>query len=220
MATTRKYRSQIRKEQADLTRQRIVEATFERLRTTRPVDLSFADVAEDAGVSVRTVYRHFPTAEDLFSAVSDHVFGNTFPGGKQEPNDLADLVEGMKHQFALLEQDPAIFRLMFAVPSRSRIDLAGVMKRVFAPALQQLSAADRRVVYAIMELLGSPYSWDVLHNHWGITGDRGPRAVLVAGRALLEYLERNPKALSLREAEPSLDLTQQPPKSRSRRSSS
>jgi len=210
----RAYSSELRKARAEATRLRIIEATFERLRTTRPIDLSFADIAADAEVSVRTVYRSFPTADELFAAVSDHVFGDVFPDSTTQPRNMADLVVGLKQQYTRLHQDPAIFRLMFAVPSRSRVDLAEALRRTFGRYLDHLSPGDRRAALAILELLGSPYAWDVLSNHWGVGCERGIRAVLVAGQALLEYLERNPEALDPTHPEPPIVLESRVPDAR------
>lgn len=66
----RTYRSRRREESAERTRQAIVEAAI-RLHsqgiTTLPA------VAEEAGVSLPTVNKYFPTREDLFTACTSHV---------------------------------------------------------------------------------------------------------------------------------------------------
>jgi AcrR family transcriptional regulator len=52
-----------------VSRQAIREAVVELLRTEHPAALSIPAVAERAGVSVRTVYRYFPTKQDLIDDV-------------------------------------------------------------------------------------------------------------------------------------------------------
>ena len=64
----RPYRLGRRAEAADETRQRIVEATV-RLHAERGIaDTAMRDIAAAAGVSVGTVYHHFPTYPDAIDA--------------------------------------------------------------------------------------------------------------------------------------------------------
>ena len=68
-AGARPYSSPLRAEQAAATRDRIVDATVALLREGDPSAFGMQDVAERAGVSVRTVYRSFPTKDDLITGV-------------------------------------------------------------------------------------------------------------------------------------------------------
>jgi len=66
---TRKYNSQRRTESAIHTRQAIIEAAV-KLHGEGIITLSA--VAEEAGVSLATLNKHFPTREDLFNACTSH----------------------------------------------------------------------------------------------------------------------------------------------------
>ena len=68
----REYRSQLREEQAEETRNRILEATL-RVMAAGFTSVSVPAVAREAGVSVPTVYRHFGTKGGLLSAVYPYV---------------------------------------------------------------------------------------------------------------------------------------------------
>ena len=57
-----------RDRQKAVTRDQILQAVGRRLESSPMDELSFADVAKDAGVGERTVYRHFPTREALLGA--------------------------------------------------------------------------------------------------------------------------------------------------------
>jgi AcrR family transcriptional regulator len=61
-----------RAEQVDQTRQRIVEATVELHGSVGPAATTIAAIADRAGVTRLTVYRHFPDETALFGACSAH----------------------------------------------------------------------------------------------------------------------------------------------------
>src|SRR3954452_11246413 len=65
---------QQRKRAADVaaTRQRITEAAMELHGSVGPARTTVSAVADRAGVQRHTVYRHFPTEDDLFTACSVH----------------------------------------------------------------------------------------------------------------------------------------------------
>jgi AcrR family transcriptional regulator len=76
----RKYELKKRAAQMDETRGRITEAAIELHGTVGPSRTTMSAVAERAGVERRTLYRHFPTEADLFSACSSHYFSaNPWP---------------------------------------------------------------------------------------------------------------------------------------------
>lgn len=66
----RRYRQSKRAEDVQNTRQRIIEAAVELHETLGPAQTSVSALAEAAGVTRLTVYRHFPDAESLFGACS------------------------------------------------------------------------------------------------------------------------------------------------------
>jgi AcrR family transcriptional regulator len=68
--TQRPYTSPLREEQASRTRERILEAFVEQVTDSDVQDFSIAHVAKRAGVSVRTVYHHFPNREAILEALS------------------------------------------------------------------------------------------------------------------------------------------------------
>ena len=61
-----------RAEQVDQTRQRIVEAAVELHGSVGPAATTIAAIADRAGVTRLTVYRHFPDQTALFGACSAH----------------------------------------------------------------------------------------------------------------------------------------------------
>jgi AcrR family transcriptional regulator len=66
----RKYELRRRAEGMEATRRRIAEAALELHGSVGPARTSLSAVAERAGVQRHTLYRHFPTEEELFKACS------------------------------------------------------------------------------------------------------------------------------------------------------
>jgi len=68
----RVYHGQLRPRQVEETRERILDATV-RVMARGLASVSIPAVAQEAGVSVPTIYRHFGTKTDLLAAVYPHL---------------------------------------------------------------------------------------------------------------------------------------------------
>jgi AcrR family transcriptional regulator len=68
----RKYELRKRADAMEETRRRITEAAMELHGSVGPARTTVSAVAERAGVQRHTVYRHFPTENDLLAACSGH----------------------------------------------------------------------------------------------------------------------------------------------------
>jgi len=71
-SSARTYRMTRRAEQVDLTRLQIAAAAARLHTTIGPANTSIAGIAEEAGVTRLTVYRHFPDFDGLFAACRAH----------------------------------------------------------------------------------------------------------------------------------------------------
>lgn len=104
--TRREYRSELRAEQAQATRDRIVEAVKTRV-AAGDRDVTYASIARTARVSVPTVYRHFPTRQDLFDAIYASLEAGQ-PTVADVP-DTADLLRGVRHFYARFDDPEGVF---------------------------------------------------------------------------------------------------------------
>lgn len=88
-----------RAEDVSRTRQRIVEAAVHLHGTAGPASTSIAAIAERAGVTRLTVYRHFPDETTLFEACSGHWLSRQRPPRPEEwaaiENPLERLTAGL-----------------------------------------------------------------------------------------------------------------------------
>jgi AcrR family transcriptional regulator len=73
MTPPRPYNNQVRHQQQEALRQRIVEAAAHLHARQGGLATTYADVAKQAGVSLPTVHKHFPSADDLFVSCTRHI---------------------------------------------------------------------------------------------------------------------------------------------------
>jgi AcrR family transcriptional regulator len=135
-----------RAEHVDETRLRITEAAMRMHTTVGPSATSIAGVADAAGVTRLTVYRHFPDMETLFATCSAHWF-ELHPA--PDPSTWADIADtedrirkGLSAIYAWYEDAGRelypIHRDLADVPARAR---AGIVERRHALAESLLGSA-------------------------------------------------------------------------------
>src|SRR5918911_2465766 len=82
----------LREQHAEATRERILSAVAELLERGEAEDLTVPDVAAASGVSLRTVYRYYPTREQLLEAagrwIGDELLRHPYP---QTLDEVAEL---------------------------------------------------------------------------------------------------------------------------------
>jgi AcrR family transcriptional regulator len=99
---SRPYRMRRRADQVDETRQRITEAAVRLHTTVGPAHSSIAAIADEAGVTRLTVYRHFDDLDALFAACTAHWYArNPRPDAAVWPL-IADLEERARCAFGEL----------------------------------------------------------------------------------------------------------------------
>jgi len=94
---SRVYRSPLRKERAAQTRERILEGLVRVMANNGIAELSIPLIAREAGVSIPSVYRYFPTKRHLVAALDEYAHRkgsfdfSEFPL-LETPDDLAELI--------------------------------------------------------------------------------------------------------------------------------
>lgn len=177
------------------TREEILTAARNLLREVRPQELSLAEVAARAGVSVRTVYRHFETPALLVAALAHDFFGRILGPSGAVGETLSELPEQLGRLQRALSEEPSLYPLFFALPARSAASFGERVKSWTAEVREDLPPDRHAALCGIVELLGSPYAWDVLHSHWKLPPERITRACLAALQAVLDGFEAHPEWL-------------------------
>ena len=193
------YDSPLRREQAEQTRARIVEAA--RTLVVGGVEgLTMQQAAKEAGVALRTVFRHFPTREDLLDAVWQAM--NVKMGETPDLETLDELTTFVPELFGRYEAIEGQIRgAMFAQTfqaSRQRLGSTRARKMRQAVAAQ-FTAGDERsraMAAAAAYTLTIPMVSIMLKETYGLSTPEAARAAAWAIRTLAAAYAANPGALS------------------------
>ena len=195
-SSARKYQSPLRQRQAEATRQAILDATSALIEELGGAEqVSNKAIAERAGVTEMTLYRHFPRREPLLEAVWMRM--NTARGVKGGfPEHIDDIVGRLGELFASFDAAPSHIQsvLTTAAGRELRASRDGARRDAFLGVLRDafpaLGQEDRIQAAAMLQLIYSAYTWLSLRDQWGLSGERAADAARWAARTLLDDLAR------------------------------
>jgi len=124
-ATSTTQRS-IRAENADRTRTRILDAVVDLVGSRGNCDFAMPEVAAVSGVSLRTLYRNFPSRDhlvDAVAAVGDRVAASNLPAAEF---DLKDLQAWLEEAWRALLDQEALIRAQHTSPGGAAIRRARI----------------------------------------------------------------------------------------------
>jgi AcrR family transcriptional regulator len=172
---TRQYSSPLRDEQANRTREQILDALTTLLGEHRADEITTRMIAEGAGVSQPTVYRHFPDRTALMEGLAARV-EYLAEGFGPLPTTIDDWMARAVDMFAtadehavaatadvILNSDPR----RYSGPSRQRSES---LLQSLAQAFPELDARDQVRVGAVYRVLASAQTWLRLREEFGMTG--------------------------------------------------
>jgi AcrR family transcriptional regulator len=178
----RAYSSALRDNQAQGTRELILDALTE-LLTDQPADqITTRAIAERAGVSQPTVYRHFPDRQALLEGLSDRISAMaTTAGGGGQLKSLGDIAAHAARDFALPEENAVLATaeaILNADPrrlSRSSRSRSADLRRLVADSLPDLDEREHNRITALLRSLYSVQTWLRMREEFGIPGtESGP----------------------------------------------
>lgn len=179
----------LREAHKSLTRHRILEAALGLMRTGAPDALTIAAVAAAAGVTERTIYRHFAAREDLLQAVWERINANVsnpvFPAG------AADLIRQPRRVFPQFDLEEGLIRAIATTREGRELRLsvnAGrqeAMRAAVREAWPDLAEPHFTRLCAVVQLLDSSFAWVTMKDYWGLDGAEAGKAASQAIAALL-----------------------------------
>jgi AcrR family transcriptional regulator len=182
----------LREQHALATRERILEAVADVLEREDPNELTMPGVAEASGVSLRTIYRYFPTREELLEAagrwIGDELLKHPYP---RDLDEVADLYQAGVRDF---DERPRLVRaLAFSqlgrqvrgYRRRERLDAIGQALRA---ELTELDEHELRRAEAVLAYLHNMLAYTTLREESGLSGEEVAEAIGWAIRALIQDL--------------------------------
>jgi AcrR family transcriptional regulator len=179
---SRTYRKRRRAELEAATRERITLAAVDLHGSIGPARTTVSAIAERAGVQRATVYRHFPDAESLFAACSQHWLDHNAPPDPSqwaatEPPDerlreglaaLYDWYGRCEQMIDLTTRDAAVVPAMRKAAATRRRYLESVMDALLAGRAD--GAASASTVRAAIGHAVSFETWRSLVRRQGLSG--------------------------------------------------
>lgn len=184
--------STLRERQKASTHEEIVNTAMDMMCNTG--EFSHEAIADAVGMSARTVYRHFPSREDLIAATWDRLRATTgirFPKTADEIPDLAPQV------FRSFDQNEKLLRafLFSGVGTEVRDRGASEGRPAFRAALRDLighlPAKKQKQIIAVFLALYSAPAWQLMRDRGELPAEEAGQAVRWALSVLLQSLHKN-----------------------------
>ena len=181
-------RSSLRDQHVDLTRDLIMRAFQRLLQNDLPDAITYPQVAEAAGVSLRTVYRYFPTRVDLLKSAAAWLAEFTDGVEWRDPRTVDDLAGVVPEMGRIFDEHTNVFRAL------AGDELQDQRREAVAAAVADVSgnlpADEARRAEAVLGYIRSGRAWLVLHDHYDLDGDEIVSALDWAASTLLEDVRR------------------------------
>jgi AcrR family transcriptional regulator len=186
------YRSPLRREQKQQTRERILEGAVRTL-ATGVAELSIPAVARRAKVSVPTVYRHFPNKRALLAAVAAHVERKSGSGEVPTPRDPEALAASARELFRRLDALEPATRAAMASRLGARMRRESMIQgrkalvaQALEPAARGRSEEDRERLTNVVLVLWSSAALHAFKDYLGLSAEQAADHVAWAIRTLVK----------------------------------
>ena len=186
--------SSLRDRQAAAIREAILDALVARLDHDNPNDVAMPQVAADAGISLRTLYRYFPTREAMFEAVGDHVVARL--GLPREIDGTDDIAPVFLESARRGAQSPQLVRAMLWTRLGRRARSPHRRRRVasitaaLAGVTSHLPAAEARRREAAIVYLCSLPAWITVSEECDLSAEDARRGIAWAIDTLVGALRQ------------------------------
>ena len=187
----RLYDNSHRAAQAAQTRELILDALV-RVLARGVAELSMPAVAREAGVSLRTVYRNFPTKRDLLAAMDTHFEKRMGYSLAPYPRDLDELAANIRQYFRALDGMDATIRAAWSNRLTDEVrEAAGlplklqVVADVLGAHTGHLGERARAYLFNVVSTLFSRYTLQRMKDDLGISADEAAESVVWAIQTLV-----------------------------------
>jgi len=196
----------LRRRHSELTRDLILRTVAELLEEGAASELAVPEVARRSGVSLRTVYRYFPTREQLIAAAGEWIGANVVGG--EIPTLLADVPGIYAENAAQWDEHPKLVEAMAlsrganSLRSIRRQERLAKLRDALAEATDGLPRSEARQAFAVFAYLDNMLAWLTMRDEAGLDGKEAGAAVAWAMNVLIDDLRRRQRAAGTPRKEP------------------
>jgi len=196
MATTNE--TSLRRRHSELTRDLILRTVAELLEEGDAAELAVPEVARRSGVSLRTVYRYFPTREQLIAAAGEWIGVNVVGG--RIPTLLDEVPQVYAENAARWDEHPRLVEAMAlsrganSLRSIRRQERLGKLRDSLGEVTDGLPEAEARRAFAVFAYLDNMLAWLTIRDEAGLDGKEAGAAVALAMSVLIDDLRRRQRA--------------------------
>jgi AcrR family transcriptional regulator len=186
--------SSLREQHATVTRERILSAVADLLERGHSEELTVPEVATASGISLRTIYRYFPTREELLEAsgrwIGEELIASPYAESLDE---IADIYQEACRRF---DERPGLVRAMVLSQAgrrvrefRRRRRLEAIRKALRAE-VGGLPENELRRAEAALSYLDNMLAYTTMREENGLSSEEVGETVAWAMRTLVEDLRR------------------------------
>lgn len=188
----------LRGRQAALARQAIFEALVRHLESGDADEIPMEELAREAGVSRRTLYRYFPSRADLLAEAGEWIRVESL----QLPVEIGDegIAESFRAAAARLQKQPMLARALLrtqtgrAVRGSYRGERVKAIRAALRREVPGLSRGEMDRAAAVLGLLCSSSAWITIQDEMGLGAASAQEAVAWAIEALLARLRQGKRS--------------------------
>ncbi|MGH8995568.1 MAG: TetR/AcrR family transcriptional regulator [Acidimicrobiales bacterium] len=188
----------LRERQAQQVRVSVLDAVISELERNATDDVSMADVAKAAGISLRTLYRYFPDRPSLLRAAGEHLYGSLgVPVEITGPEDISkSLLDAARRLSTRPRLAHALVRTAAGQATRSGVRQPRVeaIAAALSPLTERLDPDTASRATAVITHLCSASSWVTLAEESGLDDAEAQEAVAWAIDALISTLRQTGRA--------------------------
>jgi len=196
----------LRERKAQLVRTTVLETAITQLEARGADEVSMAQIAEAAGVSLRTLYRYFPDRAALLHAAGEHLYASLgVPFDVSGPDEIsASLLEAGRRLSARPELTRALVRTTAGRTARSAVrgQRVAAIRTALRPVIDELDEDTARWAAAVIAHLCSASSWVIIAEDSGLEDSDAQHAVAWAIDRLVGCLHVSAQTSDPLEVEP------------------
>jgi len=193
----RTYSSPLRERQTEQTREHVLDTLTTLLQTGRVDEVTTRDLAREAGVAERTVYRHFPDRQALRIGLADRMerqLGDRLPTPPLDSVD--DLPKAAVTLMTILDEFEVEARAEALINADPRQFSPGTAKNtehfneLIAGAFPDLDERELVGISAVVRVLLSSQAWLRMREEFGLSGSESGPVVAWTLETIFDALRR------------------------------